>query len=345
MAILGSTLAVIVFGVLLVGLGKTSERPSNVVSVTSPTPAKPVPIDISKWQSYYNADFGFELKFPRDWQVKEGDDQGIPVINIYKKSETKVPPFTHHSMVTQVSVFPRGIPTEGVMGETHSSSFSLDEETSIANDFVLSNDTPWASFLTFKNPSSKWQGGFVWAEVAIKGLQVRCIDPSSVERVIAEADCVDVPGGKLIRSGVVNMNDRTIEERIISTFRFIRDEVTPVPPSPTTLKNKVIFEIHESWGPCPTTGPDDCRRETALYASGTITENGKEKGSLSSSQTEALIKQIKSSGVLGVCTPVYGPDRYESYHIQLLNISKEVGEIGCKELQDVVKSIKSVVAE
>jgi len=224
MAILGSTLAVIVFGVLLVGMGKTSDRKPTIVSVAPPVPSKPAPIDISKWQSHYNPTYGFEIKFPRDWQIYEGELYSTPIVNIYKKGEVKEPPFTHHSQVTQVSIFPRGVPTEGVVGEIRASNFSLDEETNIANDFILSDETPWASFLTFKNPSSKWQGGFVWTELAVTGLGVRCVDPALPTRVIAPADCFDIPGGTIVRSGSVNSGDRAIEERIVSTFRFVHDD-------------------------------------------------------------------------------------------------------------------------
>lgn len=228
MALVAVVLAFVVFGALLIGLGKTKQEP--IVSPTplsSPSPTPAAVIDISKWQSYYSPTYGFEVKYPSDWEVFEGDLYGTPAINIYKtktgQDEDKALPLSHHSSGTHVSIFPKGVPTEGVLGENHSSKFSFDEETKNAIDFTLAGGMPWASYLNFKNPPSSWEPfGFVWLSLEIINLKEECISPTN-EIVSPSINCFDVSGAQFVRSGKVSAEDRLIEERILSTFHFVRN--------------------------------------------------------------------------------------------------------------------------
>src|SRR3989344_9530509 len=64
------------------------------------------------WKVYKNEKYGLEIKHPPDWQIYASKNpyDYDDIINIYK---TGKPPFTHHSNVTQVSIFPKGLATEG----------------------------------------------------------------------------------------------------------------------------------------------------------------------------------------------------------------------------------------
>src|SRR3989344_4494329 len=75
-------------------------------------------VDTDAWSTYRNDVYGFEITYPSDWQIAEfPDDPAAPTFNIFPESVTEKPPFIHHDDVTQVSIFPQGVPTEGIFGE------------------------------------------------------------------------------------------------------------------------------------------------------------------------------------------------------------------------------------
>ena len=175
-----------------------------------------------EWQKYRNETLGIGLQYPTNWKVFEGDLFGTPIVNIYKKSEIKIPPFTHHSEVTQVSFFPNGVPTEGVWGEVATSAVLVNEDISQAIDFILEDKKPWATFLSFVSPPKSWQPyGFVWAEVSIDNLAMRCVLDDG--REASQEECLEIPSpaGDLVRVGNIDDVDRETELRIISSLKFL----------------------------------------------------------------------------------------------------------------------------
>ncbi len=79
-------LAVIIVGVLLFSLiayvlaQSRSKQGANQPQTTTPaaeelgaTPS-PVPIDVSKWQTYTNTTFSYSIKYPEDWTIREFPD-------------------------------------------------------------------------------------------------------------------------------------------------------------------------------------------------------------------------------------------------------------------------------
>lgn len=177
------------------------------------------PIDTSSWQTYRNDVYGFEIRYPSNWQVAAFPDNAIaPRFNIHKNSETALPPFDHHSSVTQVSIFPHGVPTEGVFGEERPTTVLTPSAVSEGTDFVLKDGTPWGTFLYIKNAPASWnESGFVWAELMIEGLIETCVDEAG--KVVAGDTCDTLGTGNTIaRSGTVSADDRAIEEAILASL-------------------------------------------------------------------------------------------------------------------------------
>lgn len=182
-------------------------------------PDKGRPAEV-RWVTYTNEEFGFSIDYPENWQVLEFPDDDIaPRIHIVKAGETKTPPFTHYSDVTQVSIFPEGVPTEGVFGETIESGVSFGEETEMASDYVLEDGTPWVTFATFVRPPSSWQPwGFVWASVEVEDAEASCFRNGA--ELPADA-CDPFVGDTIVRRGTVNREDRALQVRMLGSLRFL----------------------------------------------------------------------------------------------------------------------------
>jgi hypothetical protein len=179
--------------------------------------------DISEWVMYQNSEFGFELLHPEDWGVHVATNNVLgPIFNVYPKEVQDAPPFTHHSDVPNVSVFPNGIPTEGVFGVSTTSTVSLSEDFRFAVDFLLENGDVWATAAGSEMPPSSWlPSGFVWARAPIKNLTTQCMR-DGVE--ISESECDPLTGDKIVRRGEVDKGLRAIEEVILSSIRFIESD-------------------------------------------------------------------------------------------------------------------------
>ncbi len=144
------------------------------------------------------------------------------------------PPYTHFANATHVSVYPHGVPTEWVIGVTRPSKLLLDTQVATANDYlILPKDfvamaatpealekawEPWATFVTFTDPPVNWKPwGFVWAGVTIVGSDNLCFrngDPLPGE------NCDPLAGDDLINRGIINSEDRSIEEKMLASLRF-----------------------------------------------------------------------------------------------------------------------------
>lgn len=167
------------------------------------------------WETYQNEKFKFEIKYPSDWQIYVSDNPYDNIINIYKTGE---PPFTYHSNITQVSIFPEGLGAEGSSGESMeiTDDLTLAEEKT-ARQYVLNNSKkPFGYFANFKNTSKQWSDfGFVWASVEIKNREFICRDKTKNMNICEPlADGIDVIGD-------IDELEWGIVKKILATFRFI----------------------------------------------------------------------------------------------------------------------------
>jgi hypothetical protein len=197
-----------------------------LVYVFVPAPERSARPALSEdWVTYTSDKYGFEIEHPADWIVAVGDEGFEPKINIYKKEETAKPPFIHHNNVTQVSLFPKGIGTEGVDGETATSTVKFGEQTSQAIDFILEGGQRWATYATFTSPNrpGSWNDfGFVWASVEVKDPSSECVLDGTVLSM-EKCGLGDRPdGARIILRGSMDVKERETEERILETLRFFQ---------------------------------------------------------------------------------------------------------------------------
>ena len=135
------------------------------------------------WKTYTNEEYGFKIDFPKDWRIAEDFERTSPIINIYKPKFDKKPPFDHFSDVNAISIFPRGVETEALIGETVDSEIAISASVDIDEvvDYVLKNGDVWARYITFDTVEEPWKSwGSVWARAEIKNLEFSCENGSEI---------------------------------------------------------------------------------------------------------------------------------------------------------------------
>lgn len=181
--------------------------------------------DTSDWLTYTSSEYDFSIMHPPEWEVSayspsevDAPRMIVPTVNIYPKGSTAPIPFDHHADVVNVSVFPHGVPTEGVSGEIESSNVQFGVSTEEPANYVLSDGSPWATITHFESVPESWESyGFIWARASIGDLEIECISeggPVSSER------CDSLTGDHVIRTGSVNESIREIQVKMLESFEF-----------------------------------------------------------------------------------------------------------------------------
>ncbi|MBI2109237.1 MAG: hypothetical protein HYT93_03625 [Parcubacteria group bacterium] len=173
-----------------------------------------------EWQTYTSRAFNFEITVPPNWTIIEfPNDEIAPRVNIYLEKLKPIHPVTHHSDIPNVSIFPRGVPTEGFFGEFVDSDISFSEEIRVAHDFVLKDGSRFATFASFTNVPESWnESGFVWSKIKVRGFNTSCFRG---ELKLQDAECDPLTGDMIIYSGRIKEEERDIEKRILSSFQFV----------------------------------------------------------------------------------------------------------------------------
>ncbi len=214
----GGAIAIIIGVLVAFGVFKKADAPATQNSNQNQTSEV-------KWVTYKNAKYAFELQYPDTWQVKEDYSTQVPVINIYKKSETAKPPFYLQTGKTAISILPQGLGTEGPQSETRVSTVTFTEPTKNPVDFLLKDGTPWGTFAFFKNKSTSkdWnEFAFIWAEVQVDNLNIKCVSKNGTA-IAGECEFgIEAAESKTVRTGAINAADRAIEERILQSFKFTK---------------------------------------------------------------------------------------------------------------------------
>jgi hypothetical protein len=207
-------------GVIIMALFVIFNTESTPLPTNEPTPSDNETPGITQ-KTYTNEKYGFAFDYPSDWQIFE--NKTIPVINVYKKTETEPPPFTFHTPVTAVSFFPQGIGTEGIIGKTEPSAITFREEIKSAFEHVMADGSRWTTFVHFKNPSPQWgEFGFVAARTAISGLTEKCMEgETEVDLDKCYSFEIGADAYTLMRSGTLDQEGRAVQEKVLASFRFL----------------------------------------------------------------------------------------------------------------------------
>ncbi len=235
LTLLALAVAILAGVLVLYFIGKNAPQPvAPIQEGESTTSSASVEDDTANpregWRTYENTDFDFTLEYPPGWIVATGTIGLVPAVSVYPAADaTGTPPFSQHSDATHVSVYPEGIPTEGVFGETQQSDVIVPVPGASQKDLVLDSGRPWATIATFdKHPGSWTDAGFVFAAVTIEDATTSCKRGTTV---VTDGTCDPLTGDTLVRSGYVDPVLRSAEEEILRSFHFITDTGTSSPSS------------------------------------------------------------------------------------------------------------------
>lgn len=172
------------------------------------------------WNTYKNKEYGFSIDFPSDWEINEDFKNVSPTINIYLPNKDAQPPFDHFANINNVSIFPKGLQTESVIGQSQKTEIEFDFKSDKSVDYLLEDGTVWASYINFDNLNEPWKPwSFMWARNIINDLEFKCLS-SNVEVVLDE--CNPFEGDEFIRIGTVDSEIRQTQEKIIKSFKLIK---------------------------------------------------------------------------------------------------------------------------
>jgi hypothetical protein len=171
--------------------------------------------------SYKSEQYGFEVSYPDSWTVTENTQ--IPSISIHKKSDPAGLSYGIHSNTTGVTIYPKGLGTEGPLSTTQQSSITFAGATTTLTDFLLKDGQLWAELVSVKNgPVAKGWNEFalIWAGLEVKDSKVVCVD-KGVEKPVESCDMgVEFANVHYVRSGTTNVADGQVLEQILRSFTF-----------------------------------------------------------------------------------------------------------------------------
>lgn len=205
---------------------------------------EPDEIDVSNWQTYENSDYGFTLKYPQDWSVADSDDVALgPKFTVYRpfSAENGSAPFDHFANATHVSVYPLGIPTEGIIGENKMLDWNIGFEYSEnSRQYVLEDGTIFAVYIQPNNRPSSWnESGFVWARVRADNLESVClvngeeVDQSQCGLPMSE-------NAEIVRRGEIDESLWEIEREILKSLEFTQPSLSDLIVLNQPQENEVV---------------------------------------------------------------------------------------------------------
>lgn len=187
-------------------------------------PGRGPAFETAAWTPLQVQGFDFQLRYPeQEWSVAVDTSFSMsPKFNIYMQpaGASLDLPLDHFANVSHFSLFPRGIPTEGLFGKTRP--FRLKAPFPISGEsrlYLLEDGTPFAGMVKPARPPERWtDAGFVWMRVRTEDMEVRCIRDG---REISREECDPlVAGDRIARTGTVDERTWETELAMLETLRF-----------------------------------------------------------------------------------------------------------------------------
>ncbi len=172
-----------------------------------------------QWTTYFNYEYGFSIDFPEGWEINEDYKNVSPTINIFMPNKKVIPPFDHFADINNVSIYPKGLPTEAVIGQSKTTDIDLDYKFDKSIDYILEDGSAWATYINFEKVSDPWKPwGFLWAKTVVNDIEYKCLRSG---KEIELDNCNPFEDDEFVRMGVVDSDIREIQEKIIRSFKFI----------------------------------------------------------------------------------------------------------------------------
>jgi len=122
-------------------------------------------------------------------------------------------------------VYPNGLGTEGLSGETADTRVAMEVKPRRGVDFLLENGSRFATFITFEKsdrPTSWGDAGFLWGGVMVKDYNTFCQENGQrVDQENCELGSM-AESAHITHEGTMNEQDRVTVEQILSSFRLSR---------------------------------------------------------------------------------------------------------------------------
>jgi hypothetical protein len=206
-------------GALVVALGAYLAAWGYSSLVRGDEPRSSGALPPGKWTTYESEKWGFELDIPAGWEVYEGSDPYVPVVNVYVPAGRKRPPFDQSADVANVSVYPLGIKDTNIFsarerGETE----VLGAGDATETRFVLEDGAVWARQLNFAEAPAGWKPwGFVWGRASVANLAFGCARDGAE---VPFDECQPLEGDDVVRRGELDRASAQTVERIVRSLRF-----------------------------------------------------------------------------------------------------------------------------
>lgn len=172
-----------------------------------------------KWREFTSERWGFSLDVPPGWEVYEGSDPYVPVINVYVPVGRKRPPFDQSADVASVSVYPLGIKDTNIFsGRSRHEAEVTGQGEATETRFTLEDGSVWAWQINFSDAPKGWKPwGFVWARANVADLAFGC---SRDGEEVPFDSCKPLSGDDVVRRGALDRTSAATVQKILRSLRF-----------------------------------------------------------------------------------------------------------------------------
>ncbi|MEX1013800.1 MAG: hypothetical protein WDZ80_01400 [Candidatus Paceibacterota bacterium] len=184
-------------------------------------------LDTSDWEEYISDKYDFSLNYPsEDWNWNISPDHIIsPRFNFYIKPAgvSIEKSFDHFANITNVSIYPEGIPIEGLTGETKPLEEDWGDEIDYKSSslYTLEDGTPFAAYVKFNNMPESWEDwGYAWLRLEVPNLEAVCFRSGEEVKDPDTCDPLGDESVSFVYRGDLNEDNWLVLEEILKSVKF-----------------------------------------------------------------------------------------------------------------------------